>query len=245
MYLDSMVINTHSLRGDSMRQAIGIVRTSTDKQALSIEAQHDMIQEWCDNQGINLDEVFQEDDTSRDKGLDERCILLNAIEELVKDDILVATDISRIARDTFNYLMIDRMVKQKGATLCTVDGKQTGSDDPMDIFTAQLFASIAELERKIIGKRTKIAMAKKKRKGEWVGGSVPFGYTTELNVDGKKILVALDDEQVVVEHIKALKTSGLSLRRIIDVLDNEGITNREGRAWNPQTIKNIVDYAGA
>lgn len=75
---------------------------------------------------------------------------------------------------------------------------------------------------------TRAAMAKKKARGERVG-RIPFGM--RLSADG----VHLEEdptEQAAIKEARDRKESGLSLRRIAEDLNDNGIVKRDGAKWN-------------
>jgi uncharacterized Zn finger protein len=88
---------------------------------------------------------------------------------------------------------------------------------------------------------TKAALAAKRRAGQRTG-EVPFGWT----VDDAGNLVAVAEEQVVLDRIHALRDAGVSMNRIAAVLTEAGILTKKGRTkWYAETIRSILDRAAA
>ncbi len=56
----------------------------------------------------------------------------------------------------------------------------------------------AEFELEMIVERTKMGLAKKASKGEWTGGTPPFGYRYDPDA---RILVPVGEEAILVRHI--------------------------------------------
>jgi hypothetical protein len=84
---------------------------------------------------------------------------------------------------------------------------------------------------------TKRALAKKRKRGEITGGSVPYGYNL---LDGHK-LIKNDDEQAVIKLIVDLSESGYSLRKICRKLESLGYKTKIGNTtWAPSSIQSIL-----
>jgi DNA invertase Pin-like site-specific DNA recombinase len=92
------------------------------------------------------------------------------------------------------------------------------------------------MERRLIGERTKAALAHKRSKSEKTGGDIPFGYDL-----AQGILVKNDEEQGVIRIIRRLHGQGLSLRGICTELESEGHKTKRGNdKWHPETIAHII-----
>jgi DNA invertase Pin-like site-specific DNA recombinase len=104
-------------------------------------------------------------------------------------------------------------------------------------FFFTLTAALAGMERRLIGERTKAALAHKKSKSEKTGGDIPYGY--DLTPQG--LLVKNEMEQRVLRLIKTFHDQGLSLRRICSELEREGHKTKRGNAvWHPQSSAHII-----
>ena len=82
---------------------------------------------------------------------------------------------------------------------------------------------LAEMERRIIGERTKAALAHKRAKRESIGGyAPPYGY----DLDDTNHLVRNDLEQKGIKLIRSLHEKGNSLRVICRELEANGYRKR-------------------
>ena len=94
-------------------------------------------------------------------------------------------------------------------------------------FMANIMASAAQFERKLIGQRTREALAEKKAAGI---------------VLGRPQVLALD----VVARILTDRAAGLSLPKIAAALEAEGVaTARGGARWYPSTIAKVLGSQAA
>jgi site-specific DNA recombinase len=107
----------------------------------------------------------------------------------------------------------------------------------MGRFFFTVTAALAEMERRLIGERTKAALAHKRSRNEKTGGDIPLGY--DLTPEG--ILIKNDEEQGVIQTIKRLHGQRLSLRCICSELEREGHKTKRGKeVWHPETIAHII-----
>lgn len=218
---------------------VAYLRVSTDQQADSgagLDAQLDA----CTRAAGTLAGVYRDEGISGAAGLEKRPALLEAIASLSKGDVLMVAKRDRLGRDPLVVAMIESAVQRKGARIQSAAGEGTDSDSPSDVLMRRMVDAFAEYERLIIGARTKAALQAKKARGERVG-SIPYGY--ELASNGVD-LVESETEQEALRIVRMLRDGGESFRSIAQELTARGYSSR-GKAWHPQTIKNIIEAAAA
>lgn len=101
-----------------MKQAIGYIRVSTEKQAnegVSLEAQEAKIVSWCKANDYELVKVYVDAGISG-KRMDTRKELLAALASLKKGMALVSYSLSRLARSTKDALSIARQSPRRRQT---------------------------------------------------------------------------------------------------------------------------------
>jgi DNA invertase Pin-like site-specific DNA recombinase len=102
--------------------------------------------------------------------------------------------------------------------------KWEGADT--DPFLLHLYAALAEKERKMIGERTKAAMAAAKARGVRIGGLRSKGI--ELAAEARKRAEGL---RRVFEGL-----SGKSAREIARILNERGVETPSGGKWHAATV---------
>jgi DNA invertase Pin-like site-specific DNA recombinase len=115
----------------------------------------------------------------------------------------------------------------------------------MGRFFLTVMAGAAELERNLVGERTKAALGHLKGRGVRLGG-VPFGWerSEERDAEGRRVVIELDEERATVERICALRREGRTLADIASILEEEGrVTKHGGRRWYPVTVSRVVRRA--
>lgn len=224
------------------KKAIGLIRVSTDDQALGLDAQRAAIMAWASASGHVIAEWFVEDGVGGATPIDKREGLLDAIAALQvhKAKTLVVARRDRLARDTLNSLLIERMVKDAGAVILAASGEGNG-DSPEDALMRTILAGIATWERARIAMRTRAALAVLKSQGKRTG-KVRLGF------------VALEDGTLVrCQHahdaaalVKRLRQRDLSWTQVVAEVNTAGFRTqpkKPGAVGGAFTVTSARRYA--
>ena len=215
-----------------MKQAIGYIRVSTEKQAnegVSLEAQEARIVSWCKANDYELVEVYVDAGISG-KRMDTRKELLAALASLKKGMALVSYSLSRLARSTKDALAIGEAVAKKKADMVSLT-EQIDTTTAAGKMMFQMLSVLAEFERNLVAERTTNALQHKKRTGQKYTNQTPYGFEA---IEGR--LVEVKQEAAIVAEIQASRTSGCTLQSIADGLNGRGIPTKTGKQWAPATI---------
>ena len=215
-----------------MKQAIGYIRVSTEKQAnegVSLEAQEARINAWCVLNGYQLAGVFIDKGISG-KRMDNRPELLKAMASMKKGMALVSYSLSRLARSTKDLIGISESVAKKGGDLVSLS-EQIDTTTAAGKMMFQMLAVLSEFERNLTAERTSTALQHKKATGQKYCNQVPYGFEA---VEGR--LVEVSQEAGVVAEIQASRTAGQTLQSIANSLNTRGIPTKTGKSWAPATI---------
>ncbi|MFC1515557.1 recombinase family protein [Thermodesulfobacteriota bacterium] len=219
-----------------MIRAIGYIRVSTDEQAkegMSLENQEAKIRAYCELKDLTLLEIIS------DAGISAKNLKRPGAQKVINMarnkmvDAVVVYKLDRMFRSTVDALETTKLFDKWGVSfhsiLETIDTKSA-----MGKFFFTLTAALAEMERGIIGERTRDVLQRKKKNGE-VYGVVPFGYK---RFKGK--LLPHKDEQEIVQTVLGLRDQGLNYSMISRELNRIGHKTKKGNHWYPQTVKNVV-----
>jgi DNA invertase Pin-like site-specific DNA recombinase len=211
-------------------RVIGYVRVSTDEQHASgagVSAQRAAIKSECERRGWELLRIIGEDSGASSATL-ERAGLQRALNELDRGnaDVLVIAKLDRLSRSVAQGAQVMDRAKRKGWSLVALDfGLDTTT--PAGEMVANVILSTAQYERRLIGQRTKDALAAKREQG------VRLGRPQTLP-DG------------VVERIVAGRDAGLSFRAIAAQLVADGVpTARGGASWHASAVKAVCESQAA
>jgi DNA invertase Pin-like site-specific DNA recombinase len=221
-----------------MAHAIAYLRVSTAQQTesgLGLEAQHTAVTAAAQRHGLALVSVFTDAGLSGSLDLEDRPGLFGAIGALRRGDVLLVAKRDRLGRDVVAVAMIERLIAKRGARVLSAAGEGTEGTDASSLLQRHILDAFSEYERRIIGQRTKSALAAKKARGERVG-NVQFGF--QLGPDG--LLIEQADEQAALAIIRNCRAAGYTLRAIADELNRQGVTTRRGGAWKHQYVAGLL-----
>jgi len=203
--------------------AIGYLRVSTDGQVESgagLAAQRTTIVTECEHRGLPLLEIVEDAGLSA-KTLD-RPALAGALVRLEAGEasVLVVAKLDRLARSVADFANLVRLAERQGWAVLACD---LGVDmtTPTGGLLANVTASVAEWERKIIGTRTREALAARKAAG------VRLGRPRQL-------------DPAIADRIRAERASGATFQAIADGLNAEGITTPTARPWSPTLVRKVA-----
>jgi DNA invertase Pin-like site-specific DNA recombinase len=150
---------------------IGYVRVSTEEQSISgagLEAQRAAIVAECARRGWELVEVLEDRGYSA-KDLKRPGVRL-ALETLGRKraDGLVVAKLDRISRSMFDLTQIMQQAQQQSWALVALDCP-VDTSTPAGEAMAHVLATFAQFERRLIGQRTREALAIKKSQGVVLG----------------------------------------------------------------------------
>ncbi len=207
-----------------MTEAIGYIRVSTDEQAESkagLEAQRRAIIAEAERRGWTLVEVI-EDAGYSGKSLKRPGIAI-ALEALriQRADTLVVSKLDRLSRSMLDFAaLMDRAAREHWALVALDLGVDTTT--PAGEAMANVMATFAQFERRLIAQRTREALAIKRQQG------VRLGRPRKLTLD-------------VVERITAERGAGETLQSIADGLNADGVpTAQGGTRWHASTVRAIL-----
>ena len=219
--------------------AIGYVRVSTEDQAkegVSLDNQKSKIEAYCQLKDLELAEIVE------DAGISAKNLRRPGVQKVLrlakkkKIDAIVVYKLDRIFRSTTDALETTKMFERHGVSFHSIE-ESLDTQSAMGRFFFTLTAALAEMERRIIGERTKAALSHKRSKNEKTGGDVPYGF--DLAPGG--LLIKNETEQRVIKTIRRLNRDGYSLRKICRELEGKGYLTKTGNAiWHPETVANIL-----
>ena len=217
--------------------AVAYQRASTDHQDLTEAAQRQAIERWADCHEVEVVGWHFDRSVSGTTPMAERPELIAAFTSIRTHGagLLLVARRDRIARDAVEAGLIEREVRNKGAELISADGIANG-EDAADHLLRGILDHVSAYEVAAIRTRIRSALAVKKTRGERVGG-IPYGHS--LHDDGVH-LVAVDEEQEVIELARELRHEGMTYRAVAEALEGLGHLARTGSRFHPQQISRML-----
>lgn len=147
----------------------GYIRVSTQDQHLGNQELE--IRRFAERDGLNIDKFITISVSSRRSFKERR--LDELINELQEDDVLIVTEISRLARSVSEFIrLIDIFTSLKVRLVIIKQNLDIKSGKGIDATTRlilNVFFSIAELEKNMISERTKMGLERAKENGTKLG----------------------------------------------------------------------------
>lgn len=160
-----------------MPQVFAYLRVSTDAQDVANQ-KHGVVR-YCIDKKL-LEPVFVEDTVSGKSDWRDRQ-LGKMIRGAGKGDVIVVSEVSRLARSTLQVLEIGRECIERGVHLHVAKNGIVFDDSMQSKIVATVLGLVAEIERDFISSRTKEALAKRKAEGMKLGR--PVGASKNLKLD--------------------------------------------------------------
>jgi len=221
-------------------RALGYCRISKeDDKSISLDYQRAEIEQYCQREGLCLIGM-ETDEGISGKSLKNRPgvqRLLAAVDN-GECDALVVFKSDRLSRDGMDSLRIENMLLKKGTTYLSVTEGNLAADAPDDEFMRFIRAGLNQRERKVVAMRTRYALARKRERGERIGGRPPYGWTV---IGGQ--LVREPKEQETIGRARALQAKGYSTREIVKALAAEGYRTRKGTLFTQTQVMRLLKAA--
>jgi site-specific DNA recombinase len=109
-----------------------------------------------------------------------------------KIDVIVVYKVDRLTRSLADFAKLVELFDAHGVSFVSVT-QQFNTTTSMGRLTLNMLLSFAQFEREVTSERIRDKIAASKRKGLWVGGTLPFGYEMR---DGKIAIVEEEAELV-------------------------------------------------
>lgn len=202
-------------------KVVGYVRVSTDKQGAnggSLEAQREAVRSECTRRGWELLR-FEEDvlsgKTLRRPGLEAALAACHSGEAAG----IVVAKLDRLSRSIVDFAGL--LEQKKGYNIAALD---LGLDlsTPQGELVANVIASVAQWERRMIGQRTREGLAVKRAEGVRVG---------------RPRVV----DETMARKIRRQRGRGRTYAEIADKLNAERVpTAQGGKRWYPSTVRAVA-----
>ncbi|MGH3930306.1 MAG: recombinase family protein [Pseudonocardiaceae bacterium] len=211
----------HTRHASGPIRALGYLRVSTEGQAESgagLDAQRAAIEAEASRQGWQLEVIT---DTSSGAHLN-RPALAAALDRLDRGDadLLLAAKLDRVSRSVKDFTELLERAHREGWRLVLLDLGDTST--ATGELTANMIASAAQYERRLIGQRTREGLAAKRAAG------VRLGRPSVLPPE-------------VVARIVGERAEGRAMRVIAEGLTADGVpTARGGAEWKVSSVQAVL-----
>jgi DNA invertase Pin-like site-specific DNA recombinase len=167
-----------------------------DQEFNSLDAQYDAASAYIKSQahaGWTLNRS-RYDDGGYSGGSTDRPDLQRLLDDIRtrKIDVIVVYKVDRLTRSLADFAKLVELFDAHGVSFVSVT-QQFNTTTSMGRLTLNVLLSFAQFEREVTSERIRDKIAASKRKGIWVGGTLPFGYKMK---EGKIAVVEEEAELV-------------------------------------------------
>lgn len=215
---------TKSNKSSKNRGVVAYRRVSTEEQADSgagLAAQESAIRAECERRGLPLLAMHT------DAGVSGKSLVRPALTAALEDldagrgDVLMVAKLDRLTRSVHDATGLMMRSEKGGWGLVALDAP-VDTTTPAGRAMAQILSVFAELERRLIGERTKAALAVKRDQG------VQLGRPRTLS-------------DKVVARIVRERRAGATWTTIAEGLNSDQVpTAQGGRKWYPATVRTVA-----
>jgi site-specific DNA recombinase len=225
---------------EKMKACYIYLRVSTDTQATegySLDNQKRACREYAVSKGYHPKEIFVDDGKSgRTANRPEFQEMLKKLKSK-KADCVIIYKIDRFARNITDFSRIRKEFIEAGIDFHSVIEGDLSNGSSL---IANIFASVAEWESEVNGKRTRDALEQKFR-GGWQPTPPPIGYRS---VGGEKEKKTCEPDPYTAPIIKELfelyATGSYSLLELQEWLSQKDIVSKNGTTIGHSVINNIL-----
>lgn len=162
------------------------------------------------------------DDGGYSGGTMERPALKRLLEDVEAKEVkvIVVYKVDRLTRSLSDFAKIVEALDAKGVSFVSVT-QQFNSTTSMGRLTLNILLSFAQFEREVTGERIRDKIAASKKKGMWMGGPVPLGYTLEA-----RKLIPHPSEAELVRNIFVLYLKLGCVSKLLAQLKRESVKTK-------------------
>jgi len=150
-----------------------------------------------------------------------------ALQRLLEDirnrcvDVIVVYKVDRLTRSLADFAKLVELFDAHGVSFVSVT-QSFNTTTSMGRLTLNMLLSFAQFEREVTSERIRDKVAASKKKGIWMGGSVPLGY----RVQDRKLIIVPDEAATVRQIFECYLEQG-SILKLLEELRRRGIRTRQ------------------
>jgi DNA invertase Pin-like site-specific DNA recombinase len=205
-------------------RCVSYTRVSTDEQTVSglgLEAQEDAIRRGAQLRGYNVVATFSDLGMSGSVPPDARPGLAGALAAVQAGaGTLMVAKLDRLSRSLLDFAGLMDRSRREGWGLVALDlGVDTAT--PQGEMMANVMATFAQFERRLIGQRTRDALAVLRAQGHRLGRPLEMAEETR-------------------RRVVQLRASGLTMDAVADALTAEAVPTARGGRWARGTVHAVL-----
>jgi site-specific DNA recombinase len=138
-----------------------------------------------------------------------------------KVDVVVVYKVDRLTRSLADFAKLVELFEAHAVSFVAVT-QQFNTTTSMGRLTLNVLLSFAQFERELAGERIRDKFAASRRKGMWMGGTIPLGY----DVEGRKLVINADEAGCVSMIFQRYLELGC-VSRLREELEQRGVRSKQ------------------
>jgi site-specific DNA recombinase len=219
-------------------------RTSSPNQRYNHSIKEQVKRCWkhCDERGWIVQYVFV--DEAESGGTTDRPkfqLMLKGAEE-GRFNVIVFWKLDRFCRSLVDLVNTERSLRGQEVGLCSVT-EYLDTTTSVGRFNFRNLASVAELEREMIGERARMGLHALAREHKWPNPHPPLGY--DKTEDGTLRVNKEEAKTVRLIFKRYIKTN--SMDQVAFEFNGKGVSTKKGKKWTAGAVRGVLTdelYAG-
>ena len=227
----------------------GYTRVSTETQSekgYGLDVQKAAIRKYCQEHKADITQWFEDagisaniHDTDDDDVINKRTGLIALLGVLQPDDTVIVMNTSRLWRSDMTRAIVRREFLRRNVKVISIE--QPSYDiqykNPSDYLINAIMEALDVYECMTISLKLARGRATKAHQGNKPAGMCPYGYQYASD---KKSVVIKPEEAENVKKMFSMAQMGISLQKIADELNHQGISSKNGNQWNRGSVHAIL-----
>lgn len=212
------------------------VSTNKEEQLDSLESQRSFFLEYAKKQNYDLVHIYADEGKSGTRiqnRLQLQQLLIDGKNR--KFELVLIKDVSRLARNTVDFLTSIRKLKSYDIKVVFVNYDQTSSDSSEFMLT--MLSAIAQEESANISKRVKFG--KRVNAGKGKVPNICYGYN-KVKGDYFNLYINEEEAQVVKKIFKMYTQDLVGTGYIAKILNQKGIKTKRDYEWTQTGVKRVL-----
>jgi site-specific DNA recombinase len=212
-------------------------RTSSPNQRFNHSIKEQVTRSWkyCDERGWVAKYVFTDEGESGGSIERPKFQLMLEKAKAGEFDVIVFWKLDRFCRSLVDLVNVEKQLRGYNIGLCSVT-EYLDTTTSVGRFNFRNLASVAELEREMIGERARIGLYALAKEHKWPNPHPPLGY----DKDESGRLVINKKEAQLVRRIFAMYIRTQSLPQVAFELNKKGIPTKKRKPWNARAVRDIL-----
>ena len=217
-------------------RTVAYVRFSSDSQrSESLDAQLRAIKDYCNNNNLNLVNVYS-DSALSGTSTNNRTAFLQMISDSKKNlfDFVIVHKLDRFARNSYDHAIFEKKLNDNKVRLLSV--REQLNNSPESAILKNVLIGVNEYYSLNLSVEVKKGMYENFENNKHTAGIPPLGF----DLDSEKRYIINEKEAEIVKSIFQMSLDGMGYAKIAQELNKQGHINKRGRPFAKTSIRDTL-----